>query len=240
MTTHTPDAASQLVLPRGLIFLAALWLVGSWMLTIGITPPVQASSASYEPGVRMMLQCVVIGMGIGWPLLRLSQTPPAKPIGQTVLDLLVLLTLLQVVIWLPRLLTIWPAIRAAAIDLSLIAWLMLIGAIVASGCMSRREGPRTLAMVGCVAVCLAGPALLWIGMAAGFTFDAAVRLGPLMAVRDLTAGGATRPTPAQWGAITVVGIAAGAAWIALIVMSALREIRRNTCQNVETSERQQV
>ena len=82
-----------LLLPRGLIFLASVWLVSSWLLAIGIRAPVQPSSASYPPGVRQMLLCVAAGLMIGWPLLRLSQTRPPYPIRQTLLDLLVLLGL---------------------------------------------------------------------------------------------------------------------------------------------------
>ena len=51
-----------LELPRGLIFLAALWLIGSWAITMGLSTPVQISSASYTPNFRRMLMCVVIGL----------------------------------------------------------------------------------------------------------------------------------------------------------------------------------
>ncbi len=47
--------APTLVLPRGLILLTSVWLVASWLLAIGLRAPVEASSASYTPGVRLML-----------------------------------------------------------------------------------------------------------------------------------------------------------------------------------------
>ena len=113
---------THLVLPRALIFLASLWLIGSWFLAIGVRPPVQPSASSYEPGVRLMLLCVTTGLMIGWPLLRLSQATSPAPLRQTLLDLVVLLSMAQVVIWLLRLVTTWsparwsrrPSVRSAA------------------------------------------------------------------------------------------------------------------------------
>src|SRR5437773_335452 len=93
------DSSGQLTLPRGLIFFAAVWLIVSWVTTIGLRPPVQPSSASYTPAVRLMMLCVTIGAMIGWPLLRLSQRRPALPVRQTLLDLIVMIALIQVVIW---------------------------------------------------------------------------------------------------------------------------------------------
>ena len=62
----TPDPSSgTLVLPRGLILLASLWLVVSWVLTMGFQAPVEASSASYTPGVRIMVVCMALGMVVG-------------------------------------------------------------------------------------------------------------------------------------------------------------------------------
>src|SRR5262245_39320097 len=108
-----PRSAPPLLLPRGLIFLASIWLISSWIIALGWRTPVQPSSASFTPGVRLMLLCVAIGLLIGWPLLRLSQSRPAYPLKQTMLDLLVLLGLVQVVIWPLRLVTNWTPYRTA-------------------------------------------------------------------------------------------------------------------------------
>ena len=66
-------------LPRVLIVLGSLWLIGSWAIAIGLQPPVQQTSASYEPGVRVMLLGLTAGFVIGWPLMRLSQAAIAAP-----------------------------------------------------------------------------------------------------------------------------------------------------------------
>jgi hypothetical protein len=210
-----PLAPQPLVLPRGLIFLACLWLIASWALSIGVRMPVQPSSATFEPGVRMLLFCAGLGLMIGWPLLRLSQRPLAEPAKQVMLDLVALLALLQVAVWLPRILTIWTPSRTAAIDAMLGGWAVLAGAIVASAAGSPRMGPRNLAMLACVAMCALGPAAIWLGFDAGMESARLLLLGPLMGVLSLATGGSTAPTLGQWHALIVLWAAAVTAWIAL-------------------------
>lgn len=208
-----------LLLPRGLIFLSSLWLIGSWLLAIGVRAPVQPSSASYTPGVRMMLLCVTIGLMIGWPLLRLSQTSPPFPIRQTLLDLMVLLGLVQVVVWPLRLVTNWTPGRTAAIDATLAGWVMIAGAIVAAAITSSRKGPRTFAMFACVSLCLLGPTLAWLGVMTGIDAMPLVSLSPLMAMRTLAEAGGVQPAIDQWQWIILLGIAALAMWCSLGIVA---------------------
>ena len=139
--------------------LASVWMVISWLVAIGFHSPVEASAASYTPGVRLMLLCSAIGLIIAWPLLRLSHQPSRLPIRQTLLDLFVLLALMQVVVWPLRLVTPWSPARTAALDATLAAWTVLAGALVAATVGSGRAGPRNLAVLGCVAMCVGGPIL---------------------------------------------------------------------------------
>jgi hypothetical protein len=207
--------SSPLPLPRGLIFLASIWLIASWIVAIGIRPPVQPSSASYTPGVREMLMCVTIGLMIGWPLLRLSQSRREYPIRQTLLDLLVLLGLVQVVIWPLRLVTNWTPLRTAAIDATLAGWTMLAGAVVAAAIVTDKRGPRILAMIACLAMCLLGPALAWLGVMTGLDAMQLVDLSPFLAVRTLGEGGGSHPTDVQWRWILLLAFAVIAGWTAL-------------------------
>jgi hypothetical protein len=211
------------VLPRGLIFLASLWLIGSWLITIGISTPIQPVSASYTPGVRMMLLCIVVGLMIGWPLLRLSQSATARPLAQTALDLVVLLSLIQVVIWPLRLVTPWSIERIAAIDALMCCWLLLAAAAVASAVGTRHGGARQLAMLACVAMCLLGPAMTALGAMSGIGLDL-VALSPLMAVRALGQGGGARPSSEHWALIGLLGTAAAIAWA--VLLAALTLARR--------------
>jgi hypothetical protein len=218
-------SAPTLVLPRGLILLASGWLVASWILAIGLRAPVEASSASYTPGVRLMLVCLAIGLVIGWPMLRTSQPPMPFPVRQILLDLVVLLALLQVVIWPLRLVTPWSPLRTAALDATLTAWALLAGACVASAVGSSRAGPRNLAMVGCVGMCVIGPVLGLILVAVPSLERLGQKLaqiGPLMEVHSLSQGGGAPPDGGQWAWIGLVALAAVTCWTGLLVATAAR------------------
>jgi hypothetical protein len=214
-----------LVLPRGLILLASIWLVVSWAVAIGFRAPVEASSASYTPGVRLMLISAAIGLIIAWPLLRLSQGRAEYPMKQTLLDLIVLLALVQVVIWPLRLVTPWSPARTAALDATLVAWTILAGALVASATGTQRTGPRNLAITACIAMCLAGPALALVGLRIGSMTGMTPKLlqvGPLLEIYTLSLGGRTAPDGGQWAWISIVALAGSAAWGVLIAMAFAR------------------
>jgi hypothetical protein len=214
-----------LVLPRGLIFLASIWLVVSWAVAIGFRTPVEASSASYTPGVRLMLISAAIGLIIGWPLLRVSQSRAEYPLMQTLLDLIVLLALVQVVIWPLRLVTPWSPARTAALDATLVAWTVLAGALVASATGSPRTGPRNIAIIACVTMCLIGPVLALIGVRGSAMSGLTPRLlqiGPLLEVYALSQGGRTAPSGGQWAWISLVALAGATAWTGLITITLTR------------------
>ncbi len=231
---HGPTPADQFVLPRGLILVSSLWLVVSWSVAIGFRTPVVASSASYTPGVRLMLISAAVGLVIAWPLLRLSQGPVRYPIRQTVLDLIVLLALLQVVIWPLRLVTPWSPFRTAALDATLTAWALLAGAFVASAVGSPRQGPRNMAMAGCVALCIAGPVMALASLALPPLENLAPRLaqiGPILEVYGLAQGGGTAPDPSSWRWILLVSLAAVGAWSGLAALGLLRAGRQAQMQS---------
>jgi hypothetical protein len=161
-----------------------------------------------------MLLSMTIGLMIGWPLLRLSQRRPAYPLSQTVLDLVVLLGLVQVVIWPLRLVTNWTPIRTAAIDATVSGWVVLAGAIVAASISTEKIGPRIVAMVACLGLCIGGPALAWLGVLTGINAQQLVDLSPLLAIRTLGEGGASPPTDIQWRWIMLLCVADVAVWIA--------------------------
>lgn len=204
-------------LPRGLIFLASLWLIASWLLVLGVRAPLQPSSASFTPGVELMLLVVALGLMIGWPLLRLSMPATPRPIAQTVLDLIVLLALVQVVIWPLRLVTPWAPMRTAALAATLAGWTCLVGAFVAAAIGTHHPGPRLLAMSVCVGLCVFGPAAAWLGVMTGVDAMQLVALSPLMAVRTLTSGGGAPPTEDQWTWIRLLAAAAALTWTALLL-----------------------
>ncbi len=211
-------STQPLFLPRGLILLGSIWLIVSWMLSIGVQTPLRPSSASYTPGVAVMLLCVMIGLLIGWPLLRLSERPFAQPVRQVALDLLVLVALVQVVVWPLRLVTPWPPLRTAAVDATLAGWLLLVGAIVASAAGSARAGPRIAAMGACVLLCVAAPAAAMFGLAA----DSLGQVNPLAGLDRLTGGGAARPSGAEWRSVGLLAVVDLVAWGGLAAVNLAR------------------
>jgi hypothetical protein len=219
--------AEPIVLPGGLILLWCLWLIGSWALTLRLRAPVQPSSATFEPGVRMLLLCVGLGLVIGWPLLRLSQEPVSRPGRHTLVDLISLIALMQVVLWLGHLLTSWSAARTAAIDAMLAGWAALAGALVAAATGGGRAMPRNLAMLMCVFMSVLGPAAMWMGWSPTYEPVSTVARGPLLGVTALTHGGSTLPTPEQWQAVAIVWAAALAAWAVFAAVSAARRDHRS-------------
>ncbi len=177
-----------------------------------------------------MLISAAIGLMIAWPLLRLSQTATPFPLKQTVLDLVVLLALVQVVIWPLRLVTSWTAARTAALDITLVSWAILAGAFVASAIGSSSRGPRNLAILGCVGVCLIGPVLALITIAVPLFNGPVLRLlhvGPLLEVHVLGKGGGTPPEPAQWRWIVLVTLTGLLAWGGLVVARSRRPNTEN-------------
>ena len=212
-----------LLLPRGLILAAAAWLIFSWILSVGLTPPVEASSASYTPGVRLMLVYITIGLMIGWPLLRLSQAPKYWPLTQTILDMVVLLSLIQVVIWPLRLITPWTLDRTAALDATMAAWTLLVGAIIASAIGTNKFGVRNLAIIGCIAISLLGPAIGLFVSTRGNSAFSIVQLGPIISVHKLASeGGNSRVASLQWMMIMIPTMAAILAWAALGIITNIR------------------
>lgn len=164
-----------------------------------------------------MLLSVSLGLMIGWPLLRLSEVRSPWPIRQTLLDLIVLLSMVQIVIWPLRLVTTWSNERTLALDLVIIGWASLAAVMIAASVGTERHGPRLLSMIACVAMCLAGPAVAWLSLGFGLEAFELVDLSPLLAVHALTEG--TGPLEAvQWMLIGLLLAAGAVGWTTLALL----------------------
>jgi hypothetical protein len=108
--------------------------------------------------------------------------------------------------------------RAAGIsagsDATVSGWVVLAGAIVAASISTEKIGPRIVAMVACLGLCIGGPALAWLGVLTGINAQQLVDLSPLLAIRTLVEGGASPPTDIQWRWIMLLCVADVAVWIA--------------------------
>jgi hypothetical protein len=131
--------------PRGLVVGASVWIAVSWIVLMGTSPPLQPTSLSYTPAVRMMIQTMLVLTIIAWPLVRLSCGPRTRPVLSAMLDTIALLVLWQIVLWPMRLVTTWPVERLLAVDAEVVASCVLVGAVIGwSGATGRG---RTASMV---------------------------------------------------------------------------------------------
>lgn len=156
--------------PRPLAVLWMAYLVAASVLTIGtqgvlglIAPDV------YRPGARVLLAAAGAGVAILWPMIRLSQVVPARPVRATILDALVLAGPLNAIIWPQALpwMAGWSPAVCAVLSILYSGWVLVIGALllVALGRHDRDRDhpapwvPRTAWMVVFVFVALAAPLL---------------------------------------------------------------------------------
>ena len=173
--TSSPETGPYppVAVPRSLVFLASGWLFGSWVLAVGLHPPIQPSSLVFEPSARLFLASIVLGILVAWPLFRLSG--PRQPRGRvaTGLDLISLIVLIQIVLWPLRLMTSWSVEQTALIDALLIGWVTLGGVFIAA---AAPRGPA-------VRVAAMSVLLGWLIMPLPFAFT----WSPLGMIWDTTA-----------------------------------------------------
>jgi hypothetical protein len=143
--------------PRGLVVGASVWIATSWFFLMGSAPPLQPTSLSYTPAIRMMVQSMLMLTIVAWPLVRLSCAPRPRPVLSALLDTIALLVLWQIVLWPMRLVTTWPVARMLLVNGEAVASTMFVGAIIAWSGATQRG--RTGAMIALLAWSVAVPVL---------------------------------------------------------------------------------
>jgi hypothetical protein len=194
------------------VLLAALWIVGSWFLSFGASAPLHPTIAGFTPGVRLLVACLGAGLCAGWPLLRLSGPRERWPVRRVALDLVTILTLLQVVLWPLRLTTAWAPARLALIDALLAAWAILAGAFVAATIGRGDALSRTLAMVGCLTLASIGISLELGSVWTGSSPPPAWMLGPIMGPYRLGATDALGEVRSAWIGLGILLSLGALAW----------------------------
>jgi hypothetical protein len=156
--------------PRSLAVIWMLYLVAAGVLTIGtqgmlglIAPDV------YRPAARVLLAAAGAGVSILWPMIRLSQVVPARPVRATILDALVLAGPLHAIIWSQALpwMADWSPAVGAVLSILYSGWVLVIGALLLVAMGRRRHArdhpapwiPRTAWMVVFVFLAVAAPLL---------------------------------------------------------------------------------
>jgi len=146
-TAASPSASLRpLFIPRGLVMLASAWVFASWLTIFGFRPPVQPQAASYGPEIQMLLLMIGVGIGVAWPLLRLSGPPSRAPLAQAAIDGVSLLVLLQVVIWPLRLVTSWTLPRTVTIVAACAAAIVLVAGLLGLSLSALSARARTVWM----------------------------------------------------------------------------------------------
>lgn len=160
--------------PRPLAVLWMVYLVSASVLTIGaqgilglIAPDV------YRPGARVLLAAAGAGVGILWPMIRLSQLVPARPVRSKVLDAFVIAGPLNAIIWPQALpwMAGWSPAVCGVLSLLFTGWVLGVGGLllIAMGNQDRdrdHPGPwvaRTAWMVVFVFLSVASPLLHGLG-----------------------------------------------------------------------------
>ncbi|MAH65937.1 MAG: hypothetical protein CMJ27_06050 [Phycisphaerae bacterium] len=212
------DPRPALPIPRGLVFAASGWIAASWIIAIGVQPPLQPSSAVYTPAARMLLASMVIGGLVAWPLFRLSTGGNRRPIASALLDLATLVALFQIVVWPLRLVTSWPADRTLLVDLHGIAWLASIAGVLAS--VAAREGGARAWTMTVFVLWLVLPPVLVITL--GLPGDLA-RISPLVEVWNIASAGPAEIAPGDWRRVAIEFAVAAVIWWAAIATSTAGE-----------------
>ena len=203
---RTESTPPPLELPRGLVFGASIWLALSWVVSIGIRPPVQPTSTSYTPAAKMLVVAIMLGILIGWPLARLSTPKPHRPLMTAFLDMVSLMVLTQIVIWPLRLVTTWPIERITAISVDVLSNTLLVGGLLALAGTNRRGS--TLTMLGLVGLVVIPPIT-----ALGSPVDPIFSASPLVRIWVIASGGPS-PLPSDaWVAGLITAVVALSVWM---------------------------
>ncbi|MEC9374186.1 MAG: hypothetical protein VYC34_10100 [Planctomycetota bacterium] len=180
---------------------------------------------AFQPAARLMLTIAAAAMAVLWPMVRLSQTSPPRPLLAGITDLLAVNIPLQAVIWPLKLLTGWSFTILFAISAGLLSWSVLLGALIAIGAAGRPGLGRTFWMALALAIVGAAPTAAALTAWAGGTPISLWPLGsPVTLPRALTAtpsGSPARMNDAEWIAIAAPALAGllwwsgNALWLAL-------------------------
>ncbi|MDI9404470.1 MAG: hypothetical protein QM516_11415 [Limnohabitans sp.] len=214
-------APIPLVIPRGLVMLTALWVFGSWIFLFGTNPPVQAQSASYGPTIQMLFLLVGVGVGIAWPLLRLTGRPSQQPLAQSLVDGVAIVVLLQVVVWPLRLVTTWSLPRTVAVNIALLLSVICVGALLSMAHASMRSRTRSTAMALFVAM-VAIPPCAHALLPESVVMTTLLAVSPPALLGQLAEALPLDPTPENRALLTVAAWIAGLAVIAALVTASFR------------------
>jgi len=207
-TQHWPVVSRRLRLgsrPRdelpGLLLLWCLWLLGSWLIIrydggsslaqlIGLGAYAGPDVTTVD--LRWMMVAAVAGLTGLWPVVRLTQGPAHRAGLNTVIQPLVdwvgLMLIWQAVLWSVYVMLPWPIGQVVWLAVAMTAWGLLVGLVIGLGRVAATAPARAGAMLGCLVLLLAEPAIraLWFSVFET-PWNAPTQLSPLRMFWALTA-----------------------------------------------------
>lgn len=206
--------------PRTLVLLWTMFLMASAAVTVfsvgvlGMPQRVQ-----FQPAARAMFAMAAIGLCVLWPMVRLSQAAPSRPLRAVWLDIASLILPAQAIVWPTKLLTGWSWEVLAGCAAAQASWTVLVGAMIGTalrGGAARPIGARTGWMGAVLLVVGGAPALLLLGGLLGVTpGEAGWLASPLTVSHTLTAslsGLSPGMTRAEWAAVALPGLVGLVGW----------------------------
>ncbi len=136
--------------PRLLVLCWAVYLLAASGATIMRLPRIGFADPRFvQSSARLLILLIAVGLTVLWPMVRLSQASPRKPMTAALVDLVALLAPLAAVLWPVTWLGRWDWRVTAAVLALLAAWGFLLSAVIAVG----TRGGSALGRIGWAAVC---------------------------------------------------------------------------------------
>lgn len=200
--------------PRGFAFLWTCYLLGCTVIAIGQLGHVGLTTYEvYRPAAKVLLTLVLAGASIFWPLVRLSQERPGRPLRSFFADAIVVLGPGSAIIFSQSLpgMAGWSLTVVLAIIAFAAAWTLMMCGVLTMAVTSSR--PRWVWMLAVVALCGAGPGM---GVILGVGDSEAANDNPFLLTSPLTVtyeiahdrywtGETAATLPSHWAAIGAIG-----------------------------------
>jgi len=224
--------------PRTFIAIWAAYLFGATLVSIGTAGAAGLLSGEvYRPAARVMLEAAAFGIVFVWPLIRLSQAAPERPLRAFLIDSLIVAVPVQILAGVQALpwMAAWPRPVVGMMGGVLGGWTLLVGGLLASyfGAGAERAMPRWVMMALLALLVVVGPALSVLDVRVmdrpeADACDAWMMTSPLSAVFEITRNRPwTGATAAVGGGHRIaLGVTLGAAGLAWIAAAGLSRARR--------------
>lgn len=229
--------------PQGVVLVFCIWLIGSWIVTLGFESAIVASQL-------MMPYAVLGGLTLFWPMLRLSQwrgvrslsdkvllpgdsNASGRPFAETVAgpdlttlgvlrEWLCLNLVAQAVVWPLMINARWSVLQTLWLDGLLASWSLVVAAMIRCGGYLGTGWGRSVAMVICLLLVYGEPVIMGLlnmfAGTGGYELTWQMRISPIQAVWRVTQVRGGHLNHQDTAQVVSAGLAAIAAWLGLAVL----------------------